>query len=230
MKGLLKTAGVAAVAATLGFAVTASRAAQVIVVIPPDGTTTLADGWAITTPAGISLTVTENGNNLTIEKHAGFTNSNSLGITFDGVHVTGSSTITLTGENLTNESGMSWSGFDDVLNDEVPADPATLTSIFNGGAIGTTYVLSLAGSSGGVVSYTGSQASGATTNWGSYVTGDTSTLGITAAAGGIFTLDEIPIVGGGGVSVPLPSAVWQALVGLGGLALVAFGKKLKATA
>jgi len=229
MNRLLKTASVAAIAALLGFSATSSRAAQVIVGIPPDGTTTLADGWAITTPAGISLTIIENGNTLTVEKHAGFTTSDSLGVTFDGTHVTGTSTITLTGENLTNESGTTWSGFDDVVTAEIPADPATVTSIFNGGAIGTTYVLSLAGSSGGVISYSGSQASGTTTNWGSYVTGDTSTLGISAAAGGIFTLDEIPIVGSG-PAVPLPSAVWQGLVGLGGLALIAFGKKLKATA
>jgi hypothetical protein len=228
MKGMLKSASIAAFAAILGFSATTTRAAQVVVVAP-DQTVDLSNGWDITTAAGISLTVTVSGNTITVEKHAAFLNSNSLGITFDGTASASAATVVLTGENLTNESGDTWSGFYDVVNNEIVGGTATVTSAFVGGNVGGTYVLTLSSNSGGIVAYTGSQASGTTSNWGSYVTLDTSTFSIAASAHDVFTLDEIPIAGGSD-AVALPSAAWQGLIGLGGLAIFAFSKKLKATA
>jgi hypothetical protein len=228
MKGILKTAGIAAIAAIFGVSTSATRAALVTTIGSPATTETgTVDGWDITTPAGVVLLIESTGNTITIEKEATFPNGASLGITFDGMaNSTAASTFIVTGESIVNESGLNWTGFTDAVAAE--SGTATVSSVLDGGAIAAHYVLTLASNSGGVVSYTGSQLNHQTTDWGSYA-GDTSTLTINASAGGVFVLDEIPTVSTSTV-VPLPNAAWQGLVGLGGLALVAFGKKLKATA
>lgn len=227
MKAILKTAAIAAIAAIFGFSTSTTRAAVVTIGSPVTTETGTVDGWDITTPAGVVLLIESTGNTITLEKEATFTSGASLGITFDGIaNSAPASTFIVTGESIVNESSFNWTGFTDAVVAEVGT--ASVDSVLDGGAISAHYVLTLASDTGGIASYTGSQPTHTTTDWGSYA-GDTSTLTIDASADGVFVLDEIPTVSGTTV-VPLPTAAWQGLVGLGGLALLAFGKKLKATA
>jgi hypothetical protein len=225
MSGLLKTAGVAAIAAMLGFSAGPSRAAQVPA-IPPDSSETV-DGWIITTSAGIGLTdISVTGNTISLAKNAAFSGNVSLGISFNGANATGPVTIVLTGETVTNNTGTTWSGFDDQVVPEGVGSAPSITSAFTGGNLNSSYVLTLSGSStlpGTILAYNGTQGAGVTTNWGSFA-GDTSTLTISATGPSIFAFDEAPVTGS--VAVPLPSAAWQSLGGLGALALFALRKKL----
>jgi hypothetical protein len=78
-----------------------------------------------------------------------------------------------------------------------------------------------------ILSYTGTQAAGSTSSWGSANPGDD--LLIDAPAGAVFSVKELSSSGGGGGGsvVPLPSAAWQSLFGLLSLGLIGVGRQLK---
>jgi len=179
----------------------------------------VVDGWDISTPNGVSLTVTTNGNQIDIEKVANFNYPDqSLQIGFSPVSVNDdpATTIDITNETIFNNSGKSFGGFDFLLN-----NVGTTNATF-GGDVFVNAIGSSAGSlnsSKDLLAYVGNQAAGATAHWGG--TSASDNLLIDAPAGSVFVFDEASVPGGGS-SVPLPAAAWQSLIGLatlGGLGL-----------
>jgi hypothetical protein len=76
--------------------------------------------------------------------------------------------------------------------------------------------------------YIGTQGNGVTSFWGN---GDPSSSGdnlvIDATPGESFTLKELALPGSGPVTVPMPAALWQSLIGLGGVGLFVAARGLK---
>jgi hypothetical protein len=228
---LMKTALAAAVVA-LGLGARASQAATVIA----GGTSAVVDGWNISAPIGISLAVdNSSGSELYIEKVANFTSPvGGLIITFDQVSAGAAAQIDLTDESVTNNTGSAFSGFQFlVLN--TTSSLATFDGLGNvfvpPTGTNVDYTTVTLDSTKTVLTYTGTQANGAISNWGSSLAGDNLLIDADPAAGSPyqdFGLKELPNTGGGGgTPVPLPAAAWQSLAGLAGLGLLAIGRKVK---
>jgi MYXO-CTERM domain-containing protein len=185
----------------------------------------VVDGWNITAPTGVSLSVTTNDNELFIEKSANFTEPNQgFQVGFQAVANGGSlaTSIDFTDETIQNNTGQAFSGFDFILLNTGSSN-ATFPSNSNvfkpPSGTGYAYTSVNLNSAGDLLSYTGTQDAGSTSSWGSAAAGDN--LLIDAPAGADFSLKELSESGGGGgvSSVPLPSATSQSLAGLVGLAL-----------
>jgi hypothetical protein len=182
------------------------------------------DGWTVTFGPGISL-VNDGYGQLTLEKFAVLSPADykkGVLLNFTQASATPSATISIATETVTNESGVTWSGFQNILAS--PLTPgATFASDFDKSDISpfTTEV-----NTPDVITYSGgSLATGKTGIWGDasandiVIDADPTTSGI----GQGFTLKEIPIV----TAIPLPSAVWSGLSGLALLAVVGIAKKAR---
>jgi hypothetical protein len=209
---------VGAMAAGLGIL----RSASASPVLIEDDQSAIVNGWNITAPAGVSLTVMAVGCTIDIEKAANFTLPNqSLQIGFQPV--AGASdpakSIDFTNETIFNDTGSPFGEFDFILQNVGTANATFSGDIFKN-AIGAT-----PGSLDGAkdfLTYTGYQASGATASWGGTAGND---LFISVPTGAVFVFDEASLSGGN--AVPIPAAAWQSLVGLAGLGLLGVGRQLK---
>jgi hypothetical protein len=192
------------------------RGASAAPVLIENDESAIVDGWNITAPAGVALTVTTSGNTIDIEKAANFTGPyESLQVAFQPVAgASGPATsIDFTNETILDNTGSPFNGFSFLLLN-IGGVNATFSGDIFVNAIGPT-----PGSLDGALdslAYVGTQADGATSSWGD--TTKTDDLYISAPAGSAFTLDEVPSLGGG--VVPIPAAAWQSLVGLAGLGVV----------
>jgi hypothetical protein len=221
-----KKAVIAAAVAVAGFGVLRSSQAATLI---ENGGSSVVDGWNITTAQGVSLVVTSAGSEISIDKTANFTVPNQeLPVVFQASG-TGATQIDFTGEEVLNNTGSAFSGFQFILQNVGSAN-ATFDGVGNvfspPTGTGVNYTSALLNSTKDILTYTGTQATGTTSIWGSANPGDD--LLIDAPSGSEFTLKEVSIAGGGGGSVvPLPSAAWQSLFGLLGLGVIGIGRQVK---
>ena len=114
MKGSYKKAAVVvgAALASLG----ALRMSSAVTVID-QGTSAVVDGWNITAPTGVSLTVTSSDNEIFVEKAANFsTPGQGLQVAFQPVAgATRATSIDFTDETVQNNTGQAFSEFDFIL-------------------------------------------------------------------------------------------------------------------
>jgi len=223
-----KKAVIAAVAVVAGFGVLRSSQAATLI---ENGGSSVVDGWNITTAQGVSLVVTLSGSEISIDKTASFTAPNQeLPVVFQASG-SGATQIDFTGEELLNNTGSAFSGFQFILQ-----NVGTANATFDGlgdvfappSGTGVDFTSVALNTSKDILSYTGTQNAGTTSIWGSANPGDD--LLIDAPVGSEFTLKEVSIAGsggGGGSVVPLPSAAWQSLVGLLGLGVIGIGRQIK---
>jgi len=222
----MKTAAVAAVGAILGLG-TMAHASPTPVTIQSGQT---YDGWTITYPQGVGVTLLEdpstNTVELDVEKFAAFLNNGSYLISFVQASDAAASKIAVLNESITNLTGTHWSGFSFSVNSPLSkmTPEATFGSLFTNAIGGGAPEVS-----GGdtIATYAGSQASGATSLWnmtgGSPLVIDANPVSnLSAGVPQVFTFKELPIT-----AVPLPAAAWTSLSGLIGLGLVAYGKNMK---
>jgi hypothetical protein len=226
MKRFLKTAAIALVAAVGG--VSSTSFGQVVSVSTNIASGSTYDGWTITFPSDINLVVdpASTGSELQLEKLATFKSASSgLIITFVQASANAASTFDINGEALTNESGVNWGGFQYLL---INHDAGAAFTQSAGSPFAPPVGYNAVSFSSTSVVYSGSQANGATSDWGM----DPADGGLIwtvdpAGVGTRFDLKEIPLTGGFTPVVPLPAAGWQGLSGLLGLGAIALGKNLK---
>jgi len=235
MKGIFKKNAVIAVGAAIAGlgALRISSAAPSVTLIENDQSA-VVDGWNITAPTGVSLTVTSSDNEIFVEKAANFTVPNQgFQVAFQPVAgASGATSVDFTDETVQNNTGQAFSEFDFILMNTGSVN-ATFDGVANVFAppSGTGYSytgVSLNGTSD-ILSYTGNQNAGTTSSWGSAAVGDN--LLIDTPAGADFSLKELSVSGGGGGggggAVPLPAAAWQSLASLAVLGLVGIGRWTK---
>src|SRR5579863_6078117 len=76
----------------------------------------VVDGWNITAPMGVSLTVTSSGSEITIEKAASFTvPGQGLQVAFQPAGTGGATQIDFADETIQNNTGAAFSGFQFIL-------------------------------------------------------------------------------------------------------------------
>jgi hypothetical protein len=217
VKHIFNVAVAGLVCAFLSAGASKSLAAQVTV-IDPDQSATVG-GWTITAAGDTALVVFTSNTTLYVEKFAAFTGMAPASISF--VPGAGAdSSIEVTSELITNETGTNWTGFTFSLSGGATFD--SLGNSFNppiGNGSTNSYTSVAFGSTS--IAYTGTQNNTLTSSWGN---GDGSFLLIDSTGGSfnfIETPQDAPVV------VPLPSAAWQTLAGLGGLGLLVVGRNMK---
>jgi hypothetical protein len=192
------------------------------------------DGWNISAPAGVSLAVTSSGNEIFVEKSANFTAPNQgFQVAFQPVSGASSAatSIDFTDETIQNNSGSAFGQFQFLLLNTGSANATFASQFAPPSGSGYSYSTGTLNSSADILTYTGNQNSGTTSLWGSSAAGDN--LLIDTPAGADFSLKELPSSGGGnnggggGSVVPLPSAAWQSVAGLGVLAAASVARKVK---
>jgi hypothetical protein len=215
MSKFFKKAAIAVATVALGFGAQMASAAPVLI---QSNSSATVGGWTITTPTGIALTIDSSDNNtLVIEKAADFTApTGGLLISFLKTGDSADASVIFGNESVSNSTGNTWSGFDFLLMNELGT--AKFDSVANVFAPPTGYSGVSLDSAHDLLSYTGTQATGTTSMWGSGVSGDQ--LLIDAGGASAFVFKELPVV-------PLPAAAWQGLVGLAGLGAIASVRKLK---
>ena len=210
----------AAIALPLGLSLFAGHAQAVPVAF---------GGWEISSDPGINLTITGVNSNqvLVIEnKSVTFSNGIPLGVTFTQVSSGAVSSVEFATETIGNATGSDWTGFQFGLS-----GAATFDGIANVFAppfgTGVNYSSVQLNAMRNLLTYTGSQSSGATSNWGSSNPGDDLLIDAVPTDTepfASFTLTESPQ----GVSskvVPLPAAAWQSLPVLLLLAVIPAARK-----
>jgi hypothetical protein len=213
-----KWVAVAAIAAVASYGST-SRAASVV----KSGDE--VDGWTVTFGPGISL-VNDGYGQLTLEKFAILSPSDykkGVLLNFTQASSAPSSTISIATETVTNESGVTWTGFQNILSSPLSTGSATFASDFDSTDISP---FTKAVTTPDTITYSGGTlANGKTGIWGDASANDI-VIDANPTSSGIgqgFTLKEIPIV----TAIPLPSAVWSGLSGLALLAVVGVAKKAR---
>ena len=225
MRNGCRRVAIAACAALAGLGVCHMASAVTLI---QNNQSAVVDGWSITAPTGVSLTVTTNDGQIDIEKVANFTVPNQgflVGFNYVGGGSSPATTVDFTDELIANNTGQSFSGFDFLLMEPGATFPSVSNVFAPPIGTGYNYTSVKLDSTGQILSYTGVQDSGATSSWGSAASGDN--LLIDAASGtDFFALKELSQSGGGGggsSAVPMPTAAWQSLAGLAGLAFWAAG-------
>lgn len=222
MNGLFKKAGIAVFAAAMGLSFRGANAAAVIV---GGGQSATVDGWTISAPTGVSLSIdglNGAGNTLIVEKVANFTSpQGGYLITFDQASSSAVPFIEFENESVTNSTGVDWNGFQFLLLNTT-ANLAAFTTQFQT-VTGTGVTLTPGALTGNTLSYSGIQPAGSISNWGSSAANDYITIDANPVSGGIgqdFGFKELPEF------VPSPAAAWQGLAGLLALGAIASVKKL----
>ncbi len=200
------------------------------------------DGWNVSWSTGVDLAVSQDATTSTqvdLAKTATFTAPNQgFQIAFapiSGFTGTAATQFVIPNESIVNNTGAAFNGFSFVLLNTT-SKLATFDSIGRTftppTGTGFNFTAKSLTSGNTILTFTGTQGNGVTSTWGN---GDASSSGdnlmIDAPAGSGFSLKELPSSGGGPpgppIGVPTPSAAWQSLAGLGGLALIGFGRKIK---
>ncbi len=214
MSGLFKKAVPAALLLTVGL----SLNARGITVNLTGGETATVGGWQIGTDPNVSATdIFINGQTLIIQNEsATFTNGNPQGISFFQVSSDALPFIEIATNTVGNASGSNWTGFQYTLSGSASFDG--ITNVFTPPfGTGVNYINLDLSPARNLLTYTGSQLGGSTSNWGSSNPGDDLLADGNPTNDGVpfasFTLDESPQ---GFVSevVPVAPAAWQFLVGL----------------
>jgi hypothetical protein len=214
MSGLIKKAVPAALLAALGVALNANGASINL----SGGQSTILGGWQIGTDPNVSVTgISVSGQTLIIQNEsATFTNGIPQGLTF--IQISSAVPvpfIQISTNTVSNASGSNWTGFQYTLSGSASFDG--ITNVFTPPfGTGVNYLNLDLSPSRNLLTYTGSQLGGSTSNWGSNNPGDDLLIDgnpSTGAPFASFTLDESPQ---GVVSevVPVAPAAWQFLVGL----------------
>lgn len=197
-----------------------------------DNESAMVDGWNISAPAGVALTVTTNDGQIDVEKVANFTVPNQgllVGFQYVGGNSSPATVVDFADEMIANSTGQPFSGFDFILMNPNGLPGATFPSVSNVFApptgTGYNYTSVNLDSTGQILSYSGVQGTGTTSSWGSANPGDNLLIDV-ASGTDDFALKELSEAGSGSV-VPVPAAAWQSLAGLGGLALIGLGRRLK---
>jgi hypothetical protein len=221
MRIVSKKSVVLASAVLASFSLLRNSSAASTAVLIEGNQSAVVDGWNISVPTGVALTVTTSDNEIFVEKAANFTQPNQgFQVAFQPVKgVTGATSIDFTDESIQNNSGKAFNGFQFILINTGTSN-ATFPSVSNvfSPPSGTGYAFTSVNLNGSkdTLSYLGHQDSGSTSLWGSAAPGDN--LLINAPIGADFSFKELP--SSGGTTVPLPASAWQSLFTLGGLGLV----------
>jgi hypothetical protein len=222
LKSIRKSSQVAIVGLVALCAGSASFAAAVQI---DGGTSATVDGWQITPDVGVTVEAETGGNGLSITKTADFSSNSPLGIQFVQIDPPGDAPITITGEEATNSTGTDWTAFTYSVNSQATFGSVSEIFVppFGPGVNYTTVQITSANT---VVTYTGSQVNGSTSDWGT--SGDflliNDPIAIPGSLAG-FTLEETPTPASGTL-VPLPSALGQSMFGRVAVgAVVVVGKK-----
>jgi len=197
------------------------------------------DGWTISWPTpGVGLDIVQDSataSQVDVEKTATFTApGQGYQITFNptpGFTGSAATTFVIPDETIINDTGAAFGSFSFILLGSGATFAGALTPGFippTGPGYDYTSVSLVNGKT--ELDYVGTQANGVTSFWGN---GDPSSSGdnlvITATPGDTFTLKELALPGGGTgpVTVPMPAALWQSLIGLGGVGLFIGARGLK---
>jgi hypothetical protein len=210
-----------------------SASAQSVVSTSP----TVIDGWTISWPDAIGLTVSQDTTTATqvdMQKTATFTApGQGFQIEFSAGANATADTFVISSESITNNTGARFGGFSFIL-----LNTGTANATFGGTSPGFTppkgtgfEFTSVSLVNGKTeLDYVGSQDNGVTSTWGN---GDPSPAGdnlvIDAPAGSTFSLKELAVPGGVTPPpiIPLPASAWQSLAGLLGLGMFAGVRALK---
>jgi hypothetical protein len=200
-----------------------------------------AFGWMAEMDAGIDLTVLSTSSNtitLALEKDAVFTsglNANGeidpLAIVFRQVSNTAINKIAIVDEIVSNETGVSWSGFRFLLSS--PMGGVTFDEAASAGFTAGTQFPNASFTDNKDLEVTGGTLPSGNFPANLYRPGANGDLVINAApftSGSTrqqFTFKEQPIVGQPSPVIPLPAAAWTSLSGLLGLGLISNAKNLK---
>jgi len=193
------------------------------------------DGWTISWPTGVGLDIVQDSSvssQVDVEKTATFTApGQGFQITFaptPGASAT-ASTFVIPDESIINETGKPFGSFSFILLGSGATFAGALTPGFippTGPGYNYTSVSLVNGKT--ELDYIGTQGNGVTSFWGN---GDPSSSGdnlvIDATPGESFTLKELALPGSGPVTVPMPAALWQSLIVLGGVGLFVAARGLK---
>jgi hypothetical protein len=190
------------------------------------GTSTTVDGWQITPDVGLTVQATVNNDSLSLIKTAVFTTDAPLNIQFVQAGPTDDNPFEVTSESIENSTGGDWTGITFSLTS--PATFGSISEIFSPPAgVGYNYGSGTINAQATMVTYTGTQMNGATSEWG---TPSMLTINAPVAPPGVansFTLGETPTGSSPPpTGVPLPAAVWQTLTMLLGLGVVGVWRKV----
>jgi hypothetical protein len=221
MSRMNKSLIAAAAAAVLGFGATQSHAAVLL------HSGNVVDGWKISFPSSITL-FSDGGDLLTLEKDPTFFSTEGLVITFTQLSANASPKIVIQDENVTNESGSDWKGFQFLVGGTRTA--SFQPGAFDNGMDAPPFTNESIDSAHDTINLGGGVLpNGDTAIWGEGGQNPlASDLVINANPGyGKYCMKqnlsfkEIP------VAVPLPAAAWSGMSGLLGLGLLAHAKKIK---
>lgn len=187
------------------------------------------DGWKVTFPAGITLSASSTGatDAFTLQKGATFDSTEGLDITFTQIDATARPMITFDTEQVTNNSGTPWSGFQFLLQNTLAGNSPAATFASADDTFKTITPFTTTTFSNDTVTLGGGTlANGATATWGAGTDGGDLVINANPAATGTKVLDfkESPIAGTG---IPVPAAGWTGLTGLVGLGLLSVRRNFR---
>ena len=219
----IRKSGLAAMAGLVALCAASNSFAAAVQI--DGGSSATVAGWEITPDVGVTVEADGSSGSLDITKTADFSSNSPLGISFVQMDPSGDNPITITSELATNSTGTDWTAFTYSVNSQ--ATFGSVSDIFIPPfGTGVNYTTVQITSASTVVTYTGSQVNGSTSDWGT--SGDVMLLidpiAIPGSEAG-FTLEETP-TGSSGALVPLPSALWQSMLGLGFVGAMVVGRKV----
>jgi hypothetical protein len=198
--------------ASLGMLRMASAQTYTTTLIDSSAPSATIDGWNITVGSNVALSVLWNSSTILIDKAASFqSTSQEIPITFAAASSSPLGTIDFTGEELTNQTGSTVTGFTFQLL-PTGSGPVQFAQAFTPPDGGLETMVSPQ-----QLDYTGLNVPNSTTlDLGSE---DQSADNLIIDGSSDFTLKEIAEGGGGTSAVPLPAAALQSAFGLVGLGL-----------
>jgi hypothetical protein len=229
-KNMIRSLQKAGAAAALTFVLTlgASRAPAILIDIA-GGSSAQIGGWQIAPGTGINLTgISFDGTTISVENNAAtFSSGTPLDIAFTQIADNAAPNIDFLGATILNSTGSNWTGFEFSLSG---------AAVFDGvGDIfvpplssGVNYSTALLNIDHNLLDYSGSQANGSTSTWGSSNPGDDLLIDTPAVPEDTypsFSLSESPLGVSGGQTIPTPSAAWLSLAGLLTLAILPLARK-----